>query len=286
MSAWALLTTTWRWDPSVLLGSAALIIAYLLLMRGEGHWGKAMSFISGVLVVVVALESPLDELGDTYLFSAHMLQHLLLLLIAPPLLLLGLPGTFWERLLRNPRIAMLARFLARPALAWVIGMGTIWVWHAPALYNAALADEGIHILEHLMFLISATIFWWPVLSPRPEMQMEPLQGIPYLFGAAASSAILGILLTFTPPGLYPQYLHPVDELRILPLLREQWGLSPRTDQQIGGLLMWVPGGLIYLSGILLSLGRWYRQEGGVVQAGGTDSGARSGPAQIAGSEIG
>lgn len=284
MSAWALLTTTWSWDPSVLLGSAALITAYFLLVRGEAHWGRALYFISGVLVVVVALESPLDELGDGYLFSAHMLQHLLLLLLAPPLLLLGLPGTFWGRLLRNPRLASVARFLARPALAWIIGMGTIWVWHAPPLYNAALADERIHIIEHLMFLVSATIFWWPALSPLREMRMAPLQGIPYLFGAAASSAVLGILLTFTPPGPYPEYLHPVDELGVLPLLRQQWGLTPGTDQQIGGLLMWVPGGLIYLSGILLSLGRWYRQEGGAVQVEGMDMDARAGSAQIAGSE--
>lgn len=286
MSAWALLATTWNWDPSVLLGSAALIIAYFLLVTGEEYRGRALYFISGVLVVVVALESPLDQLGDGYLFSAHMLQHLLLLLIAPPLLLLGLPGTFWERLLKDPRLAWLARFLARPALAWIIGMGTIWIWHAPPLYNAALADERIHILEHLMFLVSATIFWWPVLSPSAEVRMAPLQAIPYLFGAAASSAVLGILLTFTPPGLYPEYLHPVDELGILPLLRDQWGLTPGTDQQIGGLLMWVPGSVIYLSGILLSLGRWYRQEGGTVQVGGMGVQARPGSAQIGGSENG
>jgi cytochrome c oxidase assembly factor CtaG len=256
MTTWRLLASTWSWDPSVLVGCVALIGGYLVVVRSR-ITSKMLFFVTGVLVMLLALESPLEELGDTYLFSAHMAQHLLLILVVPPLMLLGIPRWLAQRILDWPLANRIEQILNRPLPAWLLGMGTIWVWHAPALYNATLTNENIHIVEHVCFLVTSTIFWWPVLSPLTERRLAPLATIPYLFAASAATSILGIILTFTPPGIYPAYLDPNDEIGALPLLRDGWGLSPATDQQLGGLLMWVPGGLAYLSGIIGALARWY-----------------------------
>lgn len=254
-----LLAATWSWDPSVIVGCLALLGVYFVVGRRRITVSQALFFSGGVLVMFLALESSLDELGDTYLFSAHMLQHLLLLLITPPLLLLGLPGWLAQRILAWPLADRIEQILSRPPVAWLLGTLTVWVWHLPVLYNATLLDENIHIMEHLDFLVTATIFWWPVLSPLKEKRMAPLATIFYLFAAAASSSILGIILTFASPGLYPAYLQPDDELGALPFIRDTLGLTPAVDQQLGGLLMWVPGSLVYLSGILGALYRWYSE---------------------------
>jgi len=258
MTLWQLLTTTWTWAPSVIGGCVALVGIYLAAVHVRFN-RKTVLFVGGVSVLFVALESPLEALGDTYLFSAHMLQHLLLILLVPPLLLLGIPRPLGQLLLTYPFTRRVEQILSRPVVAWLLGTGTVWVWHLPLLYNATLLSETIHIVEHLCFLVTATIFWWPVLNPVVEKRLLPLASIPYLFAAAASSSGLGIILTFASPGLYPAYLHPVDTLGLLPLLRQQWGLTPAVDQQLGGLLMWVPGSLIYLSGIIGALARWYGQ---------------------------
>lgn len=255
-TTWELLAATWFWDPSIFTGSGLLLLIYWKWGRPHAR-RQTVFFVSGVLVMVFALVSPLETLGDTYLFSAHMLQHLLLLLVTPPLLLSGLPKAAVQRIFDRPFWGRVEGILKRPFIAWPTGVITVWVWHIPALYNATLANEQIHILEHLLFLVTATIFWWPVLSPLRQSRIQPLAIIPYLFAAAVASSALGILLTFAPPGLYPAYVYPLDELGALPLIREGWGLSVAVDQQIGGLLMWVPGSLVYLSGIILALARWY-----------------------------
>jgi cytochrome c oxidase assembly factor CtaG len=246
----------WAWDPSVLVGCAALLICYVWLLKG---WSARQfyTFFAGVLVLLLALVSPIDTLGDNYLFSAHMLQHLLLILVVPPLLLLGTPAAFFRSILRNPVVRHVERVLRNPLLAWALAIGTLCAWHLPALYNTALEDEGVHIVQHLCFLITSVIFWWPVLSPIEESRLPALGAVPYLFTAALANALLGIYFTFAPPGLYPAYMRPDDGLGLLSALRGEWGLSPAADQQFGGLLMWVPGGLAYLAAIFGVLARWY-----------------------------
>jgi cytochrome c oxidase assembly factor CtaG len=258
MTTWQLLSVTWSWDPSVWVGCVALIGAYLAAVRSYMDKKKAILFVAGVLIMWFALESPLDELGDTYLFSAHMAQHMLLILVVPPLLLMGMPRRLVVRILDWPPADRIEQILSRPAVAWLLGIGSLWIWHVPVLYNATLHSEQIHILEHMDFLVTATILWWPVLSPVMERRLSPLGTIAYLFAAQVASMVLGIILTFIPPGLY-DYLHPVDTLGVLSLIRQTWGLTPEVDQQIGGLLMWVPSGLVFLAGILGALGRWYRE---------------------------
>jgi putative membrane protein len=261
MTTWQLLSSTWTWQPSVLVGCAALFATYLLAFRATTAWppapGKISLFLLADLALLVALVSPLDVLGDDYLFSAHMLQHLLLLLVTPPLLILSLPAALQHRALAYPVLGRAAHILGHPVLAWIAYIGFVWAWHVPALYNAALADENVHLVEHLCFLVGATLFWWPVLAPAAEARLAPIPAIFYLFFGMVAQALLGIWLTFTPVGLYPTYLHPDDALGILPLLRNGWGLTPSADQQLAGLMMWVPGGLVYLPAIFGALARWY-----------------------------
>jgi putative membrane protein len=251
-------TLFWNPQPSVLIGCALLIYGYMLFVRFRFEL-KSLSFLAGVLVLLLALASPLEMLADNYLFSAHMLQHLLLWEFVPPFLILGLPIKPLRRALQRPLLNRIERFLARPTLAWSLGVGAMWVWHFPALYEAALLDQNIHIVEHLIFLVTATLLWWPILTPLNERRMAPFPSLMYLFLAMASSTILGIVLTFAPPGIYPSHFVPDDMFGIIPMLRDQWGMNPRTDQQLGGIMMWIGGSLIYLCAALVALARMFSE---------------------------
>ena len=256
MSAWQLFLAGWDWEPSVVAGCAVLLLLYLAALRFRLEW-RSLCFVAGVLALLLALVSPIDTLADGYLFSAHMVQHILLILVIPPLLMMGIPRELTDRMLRRSLFTKIECVLGRPLVAWLLGVGSMWIWHWPRLYNAALSHEGIHIAEHMTFLITATIFWWPVLSPAEKSRLSPLAAVIYLFSACAAHTVLAILITFAPVGTYPAYLKPTDTLGILPLLRDQWGLTPKVDQQLGGLLMWVPVCLIYLSFIIATMIRWY-----------------------------
>lgn len=260
MTGAELLLKGWDWEPSVVIGCAALSIGYLALMRrSPSH--RIFYFLGGVVILLLDLVSPIDLLGDQYLFSAHILQHFVLALVVPPLLLAGIPRSLAERALEKPALAWWEREIGRPPVSWLLGIGTMIFWHIPVLFNAALANDGLHILQHLSFLISGTIFWWPVLTAAENRRMPPLTAISYLFSACLSCSLLGAALTFARPGLYPAYLNPEDRLGILPLLRNDWGLDRQNDQQFGGLLMWVPGCFVYLSAILATIARWYSPGG-------------------------
>ena len=148
--------------------------------------------------------------------------------------------------------------VAHPLVAWSLVTVAMYAWHIPALFNAALANREIHNLEHLVFLVTGTIFWWPVMSPLKERQrLGTGSAVFYLFTAGVSNCVLGIILTFASPGLYPAYLSPSDPYGILVHIRYEWGLTPVLDQQLGGMIMWVPGCLAYLGAILGTLARWY-----------------------------
>lgn len=259
MTTGELLLANWEWEPSVVAGCALLALGYLWLTRNRTP-ARTVSFFGGVLLLLLDLVSPLDALGDEYLFSAHVLQHFLLALLIPILLLVGVPKWVADAALRRPAIARIEHVLARPATAWLLGVGTMIGWHVPVLFNAALANSVLHVVQHLSFLVTGTIFWWPVLQPAVERRLTAFAAISYLFTACLSCTILGAILSFAPPGAYPAYLNPEDSRHILPLIRNEWGLDPKNDQQAGGLLMWVPGCLVYLSAILAGVARWYGAE--------------------------
>lgn len=255
MTTQHLLLTAWNWYPSVVIGCIGLLAAYVATARPLSP-SRTAWYTGGVLIILLALLSPLDPLGDDYLFSAHMIQHLLLDMVVPPMLLLGIPPASASRLLSYPKVAWLEKRLSRPWVAWLLGIGTLWVWHLPILYNATLAYEQVHIAEHLSFMVTGTIFFWPIFSPLQEHRLQPGPSILYLFGAGVANTTLSIILTFIPAGLYPAYLHPDDELGALGLIRKTWGLSPAVDQWLGGLIMWIGGGLVLFIVLLVVFRRW------------------------------
>ncbi len=208
--------TEWHWEPSILIGTAIIVGLYLYAIgpsrkryypTEQIKASKIVAFLLGMLLMFLALVSPLDELGDTYLFSAHMVQHLFLTIIGPPLLLLGIPEWLAKPLLHNRTVFRIAKILTLPAVAFLIYNVDFWLWHAPPLYNATLENEGIHILEHLTFIGFGLLYWWPVFSPLKQ-GLPPLSfggQILYLFLSGMPTVALGAGLTFLPP-LYAPYL--------------------------------------------------------------------------------
>jgi putative membrane protein len=245
----------WSLEPSVLLGTAALTGAYFYAvgpLRRKHNLGPPPTrtqiniFIASVVLLLIALVSPLDYIGDEYLFSAHMVQHLILATVWPPLVLLAMPCWIAEAMFRRPGAAVL-RFFTYPAAALIFFNLDIYLWHAPALYNLTLQNEYVHIAEHLSFMLFGLFTWWPVLSPIPSERLSaPLQTL-YLFANAMFMMVLGIVFTFIPTVLYAPYAH-------APRL---WGISAITDQQIGGLIMWYPGNLPYATWLVIAFYRWF-----------------------------
>jgi cytochrome c oxidase assembly factor CtaG len=247
----------WDWEPSVVIGCAALLVAYGAALRFRFS-KRAGFFVVGTYILFLALVSPLDMLADHYLLSAHMLQHILLMLVVPPLWLLGIPRDAAQNLLRWRIARSIERVLRAPVVAWTMGIGIIWFWHWPRLFDAALASEPIHIVEHLMLLVSAIIFWWPVLGPIEELRLDPLTDVIYVLAACAAQTALGIAIMFTRLGIYPVYAHSRHPSRIVSVIRDAWGFTPAVDREIGGLVMWVPSCVLYLALLLAAFARAYR----------------------------
>lgn len=217
---------------------------------------RLAAFSAGVIAVLVALSPPLDELADA-LLSAHMTQHLVLMMIAPPLLWLGdplapllcglparMPRRALARLVSVPSLRALGRGLSHPAVCWAAFVVTTWLWHLPAFYQAALRDEALHDFEHVCFLTTGLMFWWPVLPPWPA-RPRPWVALPYLALAAVENTIFSAIFVFAPRLLYPIYAG-----RTLP-----FGLDPLTDQALAGAVMWVPGSLAMLVPVFVRTAR-------------------------------
>ncbi len=250
----------WLFEPSIILGLAALYGGYLLLTGrlharfAEGRplrQGQFVAFTSGIVVLILALLSPLDRLSDDYLFSAHMVQHLLLTLVAPPLLLLGTPGYVFEPLGRSKQLLRLARFLTNPYVAFLAFNFIFAIWHVPALYDSALESEPVHILEHLIFIGTAVMTWMPVLSPTPLLpRLAPPVQVLYMFLQSLLPTVLGAVICFASAPLYPFYL---DTTRL-------WGLGVMDDQLYAGLIMWLGGALIWLFALTLVFFKWFNRQ--------------------------
>ncbi len=248
--------TAWHADPSILAGLAVLGGAYAAaaLWRRRIEPGtpleplKAASFFAALAVLSGALTGPVHDLSDYYLFSAHMVQHMLLVFAMPPLLLYGTPAWMLRPLLRDPRLLRLGRALTRPTGAFAVFNVILVAWHLPPLYNLAMEQHPVHIVEHLMIMAASVILWWPVLSPLPELPRAayPVQLL-YLFVAGLPMVMVAIFITMADGVLYPYYA-------TAPRIWER--LTPRADQHLGGLIMWIPGGLIFLAAISVVFFRW------------------------------
>jgi putative membrane protein len=248
--------TAWHANPSVVIGVAVLGIGYVVATLGRRRIdpdasvepARVGSFGGFLLVLLGALTGPVHELSDDYLFSAHMVQHMLLIFAMPPLLLYGIPGWMLRPVVRDERVARLGRRLTRPTSAFVIFNVTLVTWHLPPLYNLAMEHHPVHIVEHLMFMATSVILWWPVLSPFPEVPRAPYPvQLLYLFVVGLPMVMVSIFIAMADGLLYPFYA-------TAPRIWDQ--LTPHADQNLGGLIMWIPGGLVFLMAIAVVFFRW------------------------------
>jgi len=262
------LLTTWGLEPVVLV---SLALAGWLYWRGVRRLWKASAvglgirrweawcYAGGWLALFVALVSPLHPMGRV-LFSAHMTQHEVLMLIAAPLLVMGRPliaflwavPQDWRRRLgqvsKQRWFASGWRVLTLPLVAWAVHAIALWIWHVPSLFDLTNRNEFVHALQHICFLFSALLFWWAVIH-GPQRAMGYGLAVLYMFTTAVHSGLLGAMLTFAERLWYPTYQHTT----------QSWGLTPVEDQELGGLIMWVPAGLVYVfAGLALFVG-WLRE---------------------------
>ncbi len=258
--------TRWELRPEVLLPWLLLTALYLrgwLRLRRTRRGARLASglrltaYLAGVGVLLFALLSGVDALGEQ-LFTAHMVQHELLMMAAAPLLLLGAPFPvgLWglpaglRRALApalgpKGRPRRLLALLGAPRTAWILYVGSLWLWHAPAAYDAALRWAWVHDLEHLSFTLTALLFWWVVTAAAPRLHGLGYGGrIAAVLTALAQNELLAVGITFADRPLYQAYLYP-----------RAWGPSPLEDQQLGGAIMWVPGGMMYVLTVIVLLVR-------------------------------
>jgi putative membrane protein len=212
-------------------------------------------FMAALVVLLVALNGPLHDLSDYYLFSAHMVQHLLLTLVVPPLLLAGTPGwmadAIVEPLRRWPGVGGLLRTATRPLPALTIYAVALIGWHLPGPYSAALEHHRLHVVEHLVLIATAVLAWWPVLSPSVLLpRLHYGVQILYLFAFGIPMTVVAAMITGAEDTLYPFYA-------AAPRL---FGLTALADQRLGGLIMWVPAGLIPLVAFTVVFFRWAAAE--------------------------
>ncbi len=253
------LLSEWNWEPSVVVGAILIVAAYLAASGplrahfkspGRTNPRQVGAFLLGLGIIVFALVSPLDAIGDSYLFTAHMLQHTLLMVVAPPLLLAGLPGWLLRPLFLHPTIKPLAQFLTRAPLAFLLFNLDMLLWHLPVLYEATLENETIHIIEHLSFIVLGVLNLWPLLSPLPELPRLTYPGqVLYLVLDMVPSMILGFVFVSVTTVLYPTYA-------AAPHVFAIYGID---DQVVGGYMMAMPSGAIYLGLLLHVFSQWSGQ---------------------------
>ena len=262
------LLTAWSFDPFVILGlvlSAGLYVVGLRRLWKKAGTGsgirkwEAAAFAGGWTVLAIAMVSPLHRLGEV-LFSAHMAQHTLIIGLAAPLLILGrplVPALFavpmrWRRAVgdaaHNPTVRAIWLTITMASIAWLLHAVALWVWHLPGPYQTTLTSDFMHSLQHVSFLATALLFWWALIHGRGA-RMGYGAAILYLFTTAVHTGGLGALLTFSNRPWYPSYAAG----------SEAWGLTPMEDQQLAGLIMWVPAGLSYVVAALLLLAGWLRE---------------------------
>jgi putative membrane protein len=250
----------WHWEPSVVLGSLLLGGGYLYTIgwgRPRFYGAEPLSrwriaaFLGGLGMLFLALASPLDALSDRYLLSAHMVQHLIMTLVMPPLLLLGTPGWLLRPLLRSYVFAPVLRLWTRPLPAFLVFNLVFAFAHFPVIYNFTLTDERAHIAQHLIFMATAVVTWWPILSPLKELPGLPysLQML-YVFLQTIPGALVGAFITLSDGVLYATYAA-APRVTVL---------SAHSDQQLAGLIMWLGSWALFFVVLTIVFFVWANRE--------------------------
>jgi putative membrane protein len=261
----------WTWSPLVwtnLLVASGLYAWGICKLWGKAGIGggvsqrQAIAFACGIGVLFIALISPLDALSDE-LSAAHMIQHMLLLNVAAPLLVLGSPGLVllwalprrWRGAvgqLYRPREPWKSAWylLWQPLLLWSLYAFTLWIWHLPVLYEAALRNELFHDFQHLTFLVTAALFWRVLLDPVSRLRLGRGVSILYLFTTSLHATVLGVFMALAPRVWYTEYVGRT----------ESWSLSPLQDQQLAGLIMWMPACMVYAAIAAVVFALWLEEK--------------------------
>jgi putative membrane protein len=212
-------------------------------------------FVSGLALMFLSLNGWIHDLSDYYLFTAHMVQHLLLAMGVAPLLIMGTPGWMLRPLLRPRALRAVARPLGSAIFCFAVFNLVLIGWHLPPLYNLAMSYHEVHIVQHLLLLAASVIMWWPVLSPMAEFPRLSYPGqMLYLFLMTIPMSVVSVAIAYSNAVLYPAYASAPRVMR----------LSPMDDQMLGGLIMWIPGGLYFFAVISVIFYKWQK-------AGGQDS---------------
>jgi cytochrome c oxidase assembly factor CtaG len=262
MTTFDMLTQLWneRSPAWLIILVATFIYTVAVLARDKISKRRIAYFVLSAVALVLALASPLAALASRYSFSAHMMQHLLLLLVVPLFAMLAWPSA------SMPTTADVSRASERGAipLGWLAGVGAMWFWHIPALCTAAMQHPAVFAIQSTSLVAAGAAFWWPIFRPRLQRRLPLHAAAVYLFSGCMGCSLLGIYITFSPVSVCPLYAAGGGSPELLHLIREQWGLTHRVDQQVGGLLMWVPACMVYLSAILAKFSSWYQMPQGAV----------------------
>ncbi len=235
--SWVGWLSHWQFDPSVWIGCALALAAYRWF-PGAHLNRRALLWATGVLIVFIALESALDIVGDQYLFSVHMVQHLVLAMVAPPLMILGLPPATVDALLQS-RLGHAVRVVVNPLFAGSAYFLVLVLWHWPAFFDYALSNPPAHIAQHLSFVAVGMLFWWAVILHRPgeAWSLGPIGEVAYLTFGALPAVVVGLTLALLPRPVYTFYLTRSPQL----------GFSALADQRFGGLIMFIFDNLLMVA---------------------------------------
>ena len=254
----------WQIDTGMMLFIIAVIFLYLILTKFKLP-GKAVYFFTGLIIFIIAVASPLHFLGMNYLFSAHMIAHILLLLIAGPLMVVAIPA---ENNFKKNLLFFSKKIYATAVVCWLIGVSIMWFWHIPYIFNQMFAMHDMMHTNHSInfisiihagsLLLSGMLFSWPVINPYQQYRIAPMHGVLYLSIACVFCSLLGLLITFSPLGTY-HYNMEMDAYGFSSIIKNQWGISASTDQQMAGLIMWVPCCFIYLIAIMFLFKKWFSE---------------------------
>jgi putative membrane protein len=230
------------------------IAVFHFISNGFRLTHKSSRILIALILFILVTISPLNYLSKSYLFSAHMVQHIVLLLIIPPLLLTGTDESFLENLLRKKFFRKAGDFFSYPLIAWISGVGCMYIMHLPGM-SMNMSDLYANIQIIILPLIGI-VFIWPVFTPVDFGKLEPLQSALYLFLACVGCTVLGIIIAFSPDKMFASGMQSANP-DLIRMIRSDWGISDTTDQLLGGLIMWVPACIIYLTNIMIVLFMWF-----------------------------
>jgi putative membrane protein len=270
----------WSWEPQIVLPLAILLALYVAgaIRRGQLYllrW-RHSAFFLGWLSLFLALTSPIHEIGEQ-LFSAHMLQHEIMILVSAPLIAASHPGATclwafaprgragigaWVHRVEQMRVI---RLLTAPLIAWLMEAIALWVWHIPVLYQATLQSDWIHAAQHLSFFLTAVVFW-SALYGVGRSALSYGAGTFYVFGTAVHCSALGALLTFSTVLWYPVYA----------ATTARWGFTPLEDQQLGGVIMWVPSAIVFIIVALALFAKWLSESDRRLKLGSLEAALQQG----------